>query len=97
MSMRPFTGARALEGQTHARSALDSNAVTLGVLRCQLHRWTDSPFSGHHGPWVPDEFREHTGMVDLGADGDHRTYRIISKESAERSGDSQAHRVSHTP
>lgn len=26
--------------------------------------------------------REHTGMVDLGADGDHRTYRIIGKESA---------------
>ncbi len=43
-------------------------------------------FSGHHGPWVPDEFREHTGMVDLGADGDHRTYRIISKESAEPVG-----------
>ena len=92
----PITGARALEGPTHARSALDSNAVTLGVSG-QSHRWTDSPFSGHHGPWVPDEFREHTGMGDLGAGGDHRTYRISSKESAERFGDSHAHRDSHAP
>jgi hypothetical protein len=28
--------------------------------------------------------REHTGMVDLGADGDPRTHRVMSKESAIR-------------
>ena len=36
------------------------------------------------GPGYRMSSREHTGMVDLGADGDPRTHRVMSKESAGR-------------
>ena len=55
-----------------------------GIARADLcaPHWTPTRSRDTTAPGYRMSSREHTGMVDLGADGDPRTHRVISKESA---------------
>jgi hypothetical protein len=62
-----------------------------GIRRADLcaPHWTPTRSRDTTAPEYRMSSREHTGMVDLGADGDPRTHRVISKESAIRANCNQ--------